>query len=112
MLNVEEDKEPVIIAMGREKGMHMLGQSNETLITRKEVQDSMRRTKARKAAVSDGCTAESLKSGRVTVTELSLILPNVCFVSSVVPVDWAGAYVVLLHKPHVPHSPNEHDFHF
>ncbi len=45
----------------------MLGESNETLMVREEVQESVKEIKAGKTAELDGCAAECLKSYRVAV---------------------------------------------
>jgi len=79
MLNVEEDREPEIAAVGRERGMNVLGDLNESLITREEVQEAVREMKAGKVAGLDGCVVECVKSGSVTVVEWLVRLLNVCF---------------------------------
>ncbi len=89
LLNGEEDREPDIVAVGRKLGI------NEALITREEVQESVREMKTGKAAGLDGVAAECLKSGGATVVEWLLILLNVCFLSSMVPIDWTSACVLL-----------------
>ncbi len=61
LLNVEENKEPEIVAVGRERGVNVLGELNEVFITREEVQESVREIKARKAAGLDGVAAGCLK---------------------------------------------------
>ncbi len=50
LLNVEEDREPEIVPVGRERGVNVLGELNEALITRQEVQESVREMKSGKAA--------------------------------------------------------------
>ena len=69
MLNVEEDREPVIIAVGRERGMNVLGEFNETLITREEVQEAVKETRSGKAAGLHGCETQCLKGGAATVID-------------------------------------------
>ncbi len=98
MLNVKEDREPEIVAVGRERGMDVLGELNEALITREEVRESVGEVKAGKAAGLDGCAAECLKSGRTTVVEWLVRLLYVCFLSSMMPIDWTSACVVPLYK--------------
>jgi len=84
LLNVEEDREPEIIAVRRERGMNLLGELNEALITREEVQEAVRDMKAWKAAGVGGCAVECVKSGGATVVEWLVRLLNVCFMSSLV----------------------------
>ncbi len=98
MLNVEEDGEPEIVAVGRERGVNVLGELNDALITREEVQESMKEMKVGKAAGLDGCAAECLKGGRAAVVEWLVRLLNVCFLSSMVPIDWTNSCVIPLYK--------------
>ncbi len=74
----------------------MLGELNEALMTRQEVQESVTEMKSGKAAGLDGVAAECLKRGKATVVEWLVRLLNVCFLSSMVPVDWTSACVVPL----------------
>ncbi len=77
--------------------MNVLGELNEALITRKEMQESLRDTKAGKGTRLDGCAAECLESGGAKV-ERFLKLLNVCFLSSMVAIDWTSVRVVPLYK--------------
>ena len=54
--------------------------------------------KARKVAGLDGCAVECLKSDCASVIEGLIGLLNVCFVTSMVPVDWMSVCVVSLYK--------------
>ncbi len=58
----------------------------------------MREIKAGKAAGLDGVAAECLKSGGAMVVEWLVRSLNVCFLSSMVPIDWTTACVVPLYK--------------
>ncbi len=80
------------------RGVNALGKPNEAFITGKEVQESVREMKAGKAAGLDGAAAECLKSGGATVVEWLVKLLNVCFLISMVPIDWTSACVVPLYK--------------
>ena len=91
LLNVDDDRPAEIVAVGREHGLNVLGELNESEITMEEVQESLKDMKSGKAAGLDGCTVESLKSGGVTVVECLVRLLNICFLSSMVPIDWASA---------------------
>ncbi len=51
------------------------------------MQESVREMKSGKAAGLDGVAAECLKSGEATVMEWLVRLLNVCFLSSMVPID-------------------------
>ena len=68
MLNVEEDKEAKIVAVGRENGVKVFGRLNNAQI-KEEAKD--------KAAQLDGCAAEYLKSGSTNVIEWLVKLLNV-----------------------------------
>ncbi len=97
MLNVKEDKEPEIVAVGREQGVNVLRELNEAFLMREEVQESVRKMKAGKAAWLEGVAAECLKSDGATVVEWLVRLLNVCFLSSMVSIDWTTACVVPLY---------------
>lgn len=71
----------MIIAEGRERGMNVQGELNDTLTMRKE------EMKTGKAASLDICAAQCLKSGGSMAIDGLMILLNVCFVSSIVPVE-------------------------
>ena len=98
LLNVEEEREAEIVAVGREQRMNVLGELNESLITREEVEEAVSDMKSGKAAGMDECAVECLKGGGVTVVEWLVRLLNVCFVIGMVPLDWASACVVPLYK--------------
>ena len=46
----------------------------------------------------DMCSVECIKNGSTSVIESLVRLLNVCFVTSMVPVGWTSACVVLLYK--------------
>ena len=98
LLNVEEEGEPEIRAVGGGGGVNVLGSSNEAVITFEEVQEAVKETRKGKAPGLDGCAAECLKSGGVSVMEWLVRLFNVCFLMGVVPSDWVSACIVPLYK--------------
>lgn len=54
LVNIEEDREPpVTIAVGRERGRNVVGELNETVMTSKEMQESVKEMKTVKAAGLD-----------------------------------------------------------
>ncbi|MCP4255879.1 MAG: hypothetical protein GY775_21255 [Candidatus Scalindua sp.] len=69
ILNVEDEREVRIVAVGGERGMPVFGERNDANISRKEVQDVVNDMKAGKAAGLDGCDVECLKKGGVSVVE-------------------------------------------
>ncbi len=83
MLTGEEGREPAIITVGRERGMNVLRELHETLITRKEVQESVKETKIGKASGLDMHAAEWLKSGEAMVTDGLVIFEYTSLVSSI-----------------------------
>ena len=97
LLNVEDDREAEIVAVGSVE-VPVMGEENERGITREEVERALNETKAGKAPGVDGVRAEMLKEGGVTVLEWLVRLFNVCFVLSMVPVDWVCACIVPLYK--------------
>ena len=66
LLNVEEDREAAIVAVGGVP-VPVMGDENDRLITREEVERALNETKTGKAAGMDGVKAEMLKEGSVTV---------------------------------------------
>ncbi|MCP4254321.1 MAG: hypothetical protein GY775_13120, partial [Candidatus Scalindua sp.] len=98
LLNVEDEREVRIVAVGGERGMPVFGERNDANISRKEVHDVVNDMKAGKAAGLDGCEVECLKKGGVSVVEWLCRLFNVCFMTGVVPIDWCSACIVPLYK--------------
>ena len=98
LLSREEGRETVIIAVGRERGMNVFGELNETLIMGKDVQETVKDMKTGKAAGLDICGAECRKIGGAMVSDGLVRLLNVCFVSYIVPVDWVSECVVPVYK--------------
>ena len=97
LLNVEDEREAAITVVG---GMNVpvMGDENDRDITRGEVNRALNETKTGKAAGMDGVRAEMLKEGGVTVVEWLVRMFNICFILSMVPVDWVIACIVPLYK--------------
>ena len=68
LLNVEEDREADVVAVGGVE-VPVMGDENEREITREEVERALNETKAGKAPGMDGVRAEMLKKGDVAVVE-------------------------------------------
>ena len=96
LLNVEDDRVADVALEGDE--LQVFGDENESVITKEEVERALGETKVGKAAGMDGVRAEMLKKGGVSVLEWLVRLFNVCFLLSVVPVDWVCACIVPLFK--------------
>ena len=73
-----------------------MGEMNEKEITREEVERALKATKAGKAPGVDGVRAGMLKEGGASAVEWLVRMFNVCFISSMVPVDWMCACIVPL----------------
>lgn len=56
-----------------------------------ELQGSVKEIKTMQWAGCNGCAAECLKNGGTTITAWLVRLPTVCFVGSMLPVDFASA---------------------
>ena len=97
LLNVQEDREADIVAVGGVQ-VPVMGEENEREITIKEVKRALNETKGGKAPGMDGVRVEMLKEGGVTVLEWLVRLFNICFMLSIVPVDWVIACMVPLYK--------------
>ena len=67
-------------------------------ITIEEVKRALNETKGGKAPGMDGVRVEMLKEGGVTALEWLVRLFNICFMLSIVPVDWVIACMVPLYK--------------
>ena len=97
LLNVQEDREADIVAVGGVQ-VPVMGEENEREITIKEVERAMNETKGGKAPGMDGVKVEMLTEGGVTVLEWLVRLFNICFMLSIVPVDCVIACIVPLYK--------------
>ena len=97
LLNVEEEREADIVAVGGVE-VPVMGELNEKEITKEEVERALKETKAGKAPGVDGVKAEMLKEGGVTAVRWLVRLFNVCFLASMVPMDWVCACIVPLYK--------------
>ena len=97
LLNVQEDKEADIVAIGGVQ-VPVMWAENMREITIEEVKRSLNETKGGKAPGMDGVRVEMLKEGGMTVLEWLVRLFNICFMLSIVPVDWVIACMVQLYK--------------
>ena len=97
LLNVQEDREADIVAVGGVQ-VPVMGEENEREITIEEVKRALNETKGGKAPGMDGVRVEMLKEGGVTVLEWLVRLFNICFMLSIVPVGWVIACMVPLYK--------------
>ena len=97
LLNVQEDKEADIVAVGGVQ-VPVMGEENEREITIEEVKRALNEMKGGKAPGMDGVRVEMLKEEGVTVLEWLVRLFDICFMLSIVPVDWVIACMVPLYK--------------
>ena len=97
LLNVQEDREANIVAVGGVQ-VPVIGEENEREITREKVKRALNETKGGKAPRMDGVRVEMLKEGGLTVLEWLGIVFNICFMLSIVPMDWVIACMVPLYK--------------
>ena len=74
------------------------GEENEREITGEEVKRALNEMKGGKVPGMDGVRVKMLKEGCVTVLEWLMRVFNICFMLSVVPVDWVIACMVPLYK--------------
>ena len=75
----------------------VMGEENETEITIEEVKRALNETKGGKAPGMDSMRM-MLKEGGVTVLEWLARVFDICFMFSIVPVDWVIACMVPLYK--------------
>ena len=78
LLNVQEDREADIVAVGGVQ-VPVMGEENEREITREEVKRALNETKGGKAPGMDGVRVEMLKEGGVTVLEWLVRVFKICF---------------------------------
>ena len=97
LLNVQEDREADIVAVGGVQ-VPVMREESETEITRQEVKRALNEMKGGKAPGMDGVRVETLKEGDVTVLEWLVRVFNICLILSIVPVDWVIACMVPLYK--------------
>ena len=76
--------------------MKVFGRLNNALIANEDVSGVVNEIKAGKAAGLNGCAVESLKIGGISVIEWLVGFLDVCFVTSIVPLNWTSASVVTL----------------
>ena len=76
----------------------VMGEENEREITREEVKRALNEMKGGKAPGMDGVRVEMLKERGVTILEWLVRVFNICFMLSIVPVDWVIACMVTLYK--------------
>ena len=89
------DREADVVAAGGVQ-VPVMGEENEREITIEEVKRALNKTKGGKVPGMDGVRVEMLKEGGVTVLECLVRLFNICFMLSIVPVDWVIACMVPL----------------
>ena len=98
LLNEEEESETDIGAVARGNRVMVLGDLNESPITRQEVEGAVRELKTGKAAGMDGVEVECVRSGGGSMVEWLVRLLNICFERGRVPEDWMSACIVPLYK--------------
>ena len=97
LLNVQKDREADIVAVGGVQ-VPVMGEENERGITIEEVKRALKETKGGKAPGMDGVRVKMLKEGGVTVLEWLVRVFNICFMLSIIPVDWVIACMMPLYK--------------
>ncbi|XP_076031869.1 uncharacterized protein LOC143019772 [Oratosquilla oratoria] len=98
LLNVKEDREGKIAAVGNAKKMRVMSEENGGEIRKDEVKAVVKMMKAGKAPGLDGCHAECLKKGGSVMVDWLVRLSNVCWREGRVPEDWRSACIVPLYK--------------
>ena len=98
LLNVVDEREANVIAIGNGRRMPVLNDMNDKCIGEEEVRKAVNEMKEGKAPGLDGCPAECIKNGGVSMIKWVVRLFNLCFVSGVVPKEWCEACIVPLYK--------------
>ena len=76
----------------------VMEEENEREITIEEVKRALNETKGGKAPGMDGVRVEMLKEQGVTALEWLVRVFNICFMLSIIPLDWIIACMVPLYK--------------
>ena len=97
LLNVQEDREADIVAVGGVQ-VPVMVEENEREITIEEVKRVLNEMKGSKASGMDGMRVEMLKEGGMTVLEWLVRVFNICSILSIVPVGWVIACMVPLYN--------------
>ena len=97
LLNVQEDREADIVAVGGVQ-VPVMGEENEREITIEQVKRALNETTGGKAPGMGGVRVEMLKERGVTVLEWLVRVFNICFMLPIVLVDWVISCMVPLYK--------------
>jgi len=98
LLNVMDEREANVVAIGNGCRMPLLNEVNDESISVEEVNRAVSEMKVGKAPGLDGCPAECIKKGGASMIEWIVRLFNLCFVCGVVPEEWCEACIVPLYK--------------
>ena len=97
VLNVADVREANINVVGNRR-TPIFGDLNGRSISLVEVREAVNKMKSGKALGLDEFSVECLKKGGMAVLEWLVGLVSVSFNVKVVPMDWRGAYIVVLYK--------------
>ena len=98
LLNVMDNREALVVAVGDGRRMPVMGEENDREIKREEVEKALKGMRMGKAPGLDGCHVECLSKGGGAMVDWLVRLLNVCFREGRVPSDWRSACVVPLYK--------------
>ena len=97
LLNVEDEREAIVAAVGNERRMPVVSGCNEE-VTFGEVLEAVRKAKGGKAAGIDEVAVECLKKGGRDIIEWLVRMMNGCWTEGKVPEEWKKACIVPLYK--------------
>ena len=98
LLNVEDEREAEIVAVGNNVRVTRMDEENERGISEVEIQMALKKMRSGKAPGLDGCHVECLTKGGRVIVEWLVRLYGACFRVGEVPLDWRSACVVPLYK--------------
>ena len=98
LLNVMDNREALVEAVEDGRRMPVMGEENDRVIKREEVEKALKGMRMGKAPGLDGCHVECLSKGGGAMVDWLVRLLNVCFREGRVPSDWRSACVVPLYK--------------
>ena len=98
LLSLEEEREAIVLAIGRRGVMPVLGELNNRPIERREIGEAVKEMKLEKAAGLDGVAPELLKFGGEDLILWLERLLGTCFEESVTPRDFRDMCIVPCYK--------------
>merc|ERR1711980_35934 len=92
LLNVMDNREALVVAVGDGRRMPVMGEENDREIKREEIEKALKEMRTGKAPGLVGCHVECLFKGGGAMVDWLIRLLNVYFREGRVPSDWRSAW--------------------